>query len=158
MKESIYNSCLLYNHQLFGIVGMQTDDILLLTTDDFVNKEKNAVKSTKILIKNRSYFTTINSIKFNGMKIQLHFGIGINNFVYITLFRETHIGEIVLIQKNEILFINNRGIVRKNLIIKNQYVAQRVRDAYFASICQSETFFDLSYAIQSTEYISEDIN
>ena len=163
MKKSTYDSCLLYSHQSFGIVGMQTDDTLLLATDDFVNKEEKTVKSAKILIKNRSCFISINSIKFNGMKIQLHFSIkdsnffSINNF-YITLFQETHIGKIVLIQKNEISSINNRGVVKKNLTTKNQYVAQRARGAYFASICQLEVFFDLFYAVQSTEYTPDDIN
>ena len=155
MKESTYDFCLLYSHQSFGIVGMQTDDILLLATDDFVSKEEKAVKSAKILIRDRSCLTFINSIKFNGMKIQLHFSI--NNF-YIILFQEIHIGGIILIQKDDISFINNRGIIRKNLTFKDQYIAQRVKGAYFASICQSEAFFDLSYAVQSTEYIPDDIN
>ena len=129
----------------------------MLAIDDFANKKEKAVKSAKILIKNRSCFTSINSIKFNGMKIQLHSSI--NNFIfYIILFQKTHIGEIVLIQKNEILFTSNRGLVRKNLNTKNQYVAQRARNAYFASICQPEVFFDLFYATQSTEYISDDIS
>ena len=157
MKESTYDSCLLYSHQSFGIVGMQTDDILLLATDDFANKEKKAVKSTKILTKDRNCFTFINSIKFNGMKIQLHFNIN-NSTFYIILFQKTHIGEIALIQKNETSFINNRDLVRKNLSIKNQYVAQRARGAYLASICQPEVFFDLSYAVQSIEYIFDDIS
>ena len=155
MKESTYDSCLLYSHQSFGIVGMQIDDILLLTTDDFANKEKKAVKSTKILIRDRSCFTSTNSIKFNDMKIQLHFSI---NNSYITLFQETHIGGIILIQKNETSFTNNRDLVKKNLNTKDQYVAQRARGAYLASICQPEIFFDLSYATQSTEYTSDDIS
>ena len=81
------------------------------------------------------------------MKIQLHIDIDINNSVYITLIQKIHIGEITLIQKNDISFINNRGIIKKNLIPKNQYIAQRAKDAYLASICQSEIFFDLFYAI-----------
>ena len=164
MKESTYDSCLLYSHQSFGIVEMQTDDTLLLAIDDFANREKKAVKSAKILTKDRICLISTNPIKFNGMKIQLHFSIknsnffNINNFFYITLFHETHVGGIALIQKNETLFINNRDLVRKNLSTKNQYVAQRAKGAYLASICQFEAFFDLSYAVQSTEYISDDIN
>ena len=157
MKKSTYDFCLLYSHESFGIVEMQTDDILLLTIDDFANKEEKAVKSAKILIKNRTCLIFINSIKFNDMKIQLHFNI--NNFIfYITLFQETHINEIALIQKNETSSTNNRGLVRKNLNTKNQYVAQRVKGAYLASICQSEASFDLFYATQSTEYTSDDIS
>ena len=164
MKESTYDSCLLYSHQSFGIVGMQTDDTLLLATDDFANRKEKAVKSAKILIRDRICLTFINSIKFNDMKIQLHFNtknsnsLSINNFFYITLFHETHVGGIALIQKNEISFTSNRDLVRKNFSTKNQYVAQRARGAYLASICQPEAFFDLSYAVQSTEYTPDDIS
>ena len=122
MKESTYDFCLLYSHQSFDIVKMQTDDILMLATDDFANKKEKAVKSAKILIKDRNCFIFINSIKFNDMKIQLHFNI--NNFIfYIILFQKTYINEIALIQKNETSFTNNRDLVRKNLNTKNQYVA-----------------------------------
>ena len=47
MKESTYDSCLLYSHQSFGIVRMQTDDILLLATDDFANKEEKQSNQQK---------------------------------------------------------------------------------------------------------------
>ena len=56
MKESTYDFCLLYSHQSFGIVRMQTDDILLLAIDDFVSKEEKAVISAKILIRDRICF------------------------------------------------------------------------------------------------------
>ena len=93
------------------------------------------------------------------MKIQLHFDIDINDFAFnIILFQKIHIGEITLIQKNDASFTNNRGVVRKNLSTKNQYVAQRVRGAYFASICQLEVSFDLFYAVQSIEYTFNDIS
>ena len=157
MKESTYDSCLLYSHESFGIVGMQTDDTLLLATDDFANKEEKAVKSAKILTRDRSCLTFTNSIRFNGMKIQLHFSIN-NSTFYITLFQETHIGGIILIQKDETSFTSNRGIIRKNLTPKDQYIAQRAKGAYLASICQPEVFFDLFYAVQSIEYISDDIS
>ena len=170
MKKSTYDSCLLYSHESFDIVEMQTDDTLLLATDDFANKEKKAVKSTKILIKDRNCLIPINSIKFNDMKIQLHPNTNNSNVSikdsnpfstnnsYITLYQETHIGEITLIQKNETSFINNRRIIKKNLTPKNQYVAQRAKSAYLASICQPEASFDLFYATQSTEYTSDDIS
>ena len=163
MKKSTYDSCLLYSHQPFDIVKMQTDDILLLATDDFANKEKKAVKSAKILIKDRNCLTPTNPIKFNDMKIQLHPSIKNSNFFninnpYITFYQETHIRKIILIQKNEISFTNNRKIIKKNLTPKDQYIAQRAKNAYLASICQFEVSFDLFYAVQSIEYISDDIS
>ena len=43
---------------------------------------------------------------------------------------------------------STRGVVRQAVISKDQYVAQRVREAYIAIICQPEAAFDLSYAAQ----------
>ena len=53
---------------------------------------------------------------------------------------------------------SNRGIVRKTLTTKDQYIAQRVKGAYLASICQPKASFDLFYAAQSTDYTPDDIN
>jgi hypothetical protein len=44
------------------------------------------------------------------------------------------------------------------LILRNQYIAQRAREAYLASICQSEASFDFSHAAQFIEMTSDDIN
>jgi hypothetical protein len=43
---------------------------------------------------------------------------------------------------------SSRGTVRTALTPKDQYVAQRARGAYIASVCQPEASFDLSYAAQ----------
>jgi hypothetical protein len=43
---------------------------------------------------------------------------------------------------------SSRGIVRTALTPKDQYIAQRARGAYIASICQPEASFDLSYTAQ----------
>jgi hypothetical protein len=40
---------------------------------------------------------------------------------------------------------------------KNEYVAQRAREAYIATICQPEAPFDLSYAAQATGIVAEDV-
>jgi len=40
---------------------------------------------------------------------------------------------------------------------KNEYVAQRARGAYIATICQPEAAFDLSYAAQATDIVAEDV-
>jgi hypothetical protein len=41
-----------------------------------------------------------------------------------------------------------RGVTRGLLTPKDQYIAQRARGAYIASICQPEASFDLSFAAQ----------
>lgn len=48
MKESIYDPCLLYSSGLASsIVGMQTDDTLILADNDFASIEEDAIKSAK---------------------------------------------------------------------------------------------------------------
>jgi hypothetical protein len=41
-----------------------------------------------------------------------------------------------------------RGIVRHNVSVKDQYIAQRARGAYLATVSQPEAAFDLSFAAQ----------
>jgi hypothetical protein len=43
------------------------------------------------------------------------------------------------------------------LISKKQYIAQRIRETYLISICQSKAWFDLFRAAKSTEITSDDI-
>jgi hypothetical protein len=44
------------------------------------------------------------------------------------------------------------------LTSRDQYIAQRAREAYLTSICQSEASFDLSHAVQFMKVSSDDIN
>ena len=41
-----------------------------------------------------------------------------------------------------------RGLTHSALTLKDQYVAQRARGAYVASVCQPEAAFNLSFAAQ----------
>ena len=41
---------------------------------------------------------------------------------------------------------SSRGAIRQNLNTKEQYIAQRARGAYVASVCQPEAAYDLSIA------------
>ena len=43
MKESTYDSCLLYCSGPFDIIRMQTDDILILADNDFAGKKEAAI-------------------------------------------------------------------------------------------------------------------
>ncbi len=62
-----------------------------------------------------------------------------------------------MIKDIDIAIISFKDKIRFALISKKQYVAQRARDAYVASMCQFETSFDLSLAAQSMKISSEDI-
>ena len=149
MIKLTYDFCLLYRHQFFGIVGFQTDDIFMLASEKFATDEKNAIAKTKFLIKSRNCLTTTETIKFNELKIELHFFNNESFHANIILRQKTHVGEISFIKRSCTSFISTRGVVRENLIIKNQYIAQKTRGAYLTSFCQFEISFDFSHAIQA---------
>ena len=43
---------------------------------------------------------------------------------------------------------SSRGETRKTVNTKDQYVVQRVRGAYIATVCQPKSPYDLSFAAQ----------
>ena len=149
--QSTYDPCLLYKSEPLGIVGLQTDDTLILADDAFAEAEEDAIKSAKIMTKARDHLTSTKPIKFNGTRIELEAN---GDF---TLRQDTHVGGINFVKKLDASTTSSRGVVRTKLFSKDQYIAQRARGAYLASICQLEASFDLSYAVQSTEFSSDDI-
>ena len=54
--------------------------------------------------------------------------------------------------KRPIDLISSRGEVRKAVVPKDQYISQRARGAYIATVCQPEAAFDLSFAAQTTTH------
>ena len=161
MIEFTYDFCLLYGHEFFGfeIVELQIDDTLMLTDETFAAEEEDAIK--KFLTKSRNCFISIETIKFNELKIELHF---FNNesfheffHVYITLRQKMHISEISLFKQQTISSTNNRDVIRENLSTNDQYVAQKIKGAYLAFLCQLKTSFDLSYVVQTINFSTNDI-
>ena len=55
MTESTYDPCLLYRTDPLGLVGMQTDDTLMLASDQFASEEEDAIKSARIMTKDSSH-------------------------------------------------------------------------------------------------------
>ncbi len=102
MTQFTYDFCLLYktffvdkisNKSIIsGIVGMQTDDTLYETTKAFAKQKDEAIKSAKIMIKNRERFISDNSLKFNETRIER---LDSNEIIYFR--QETHIQDIQLI-------------------------------------------------------------
>jgi hypothetical protein len=133
---------------------MQTDDTLILVDQSFAVVEEKAVHSAKIMIKAREQLTFTNSLKFNDTRIER---IESNDIIYFR--QETHIQDIQLIDSVESTIITSaQDKVRIKLTFRNQYIAQRARETYLTSICQSEASFDLFHAAQSIEMSSDDIN
>jgi hypothetical protein len=161
MTQFTYDSCLLYiiikdtivSRIDMNIVSMQIDDTLILIDQSFAIAEKEAIHSAKIMIKTREQLTSDSLLKFNDTRIER---IDSNDTIYFR--QETHIQEIQLIQLIESIIISVRDKIRAMLISKDQYIAQRIRETYLTSICQSEALFDLSHAAQSIEITSDDIN
>jgi hypothetical protein len=135
---------------------MQTDDTLILVDQSFVVVEKEAIHSVKIMTKTREQLTFTNLLKFNDTRIER---LGSNEIDIIYFRQETHIQDIQLIDSVESTIITSaRDKVRIKLILRDQYIVQRAREAYLTFICQSEASFDLFHAVQSTEMSSDDIN
>ena len=150
MKESKYDPCLLYSSGPFGVVGMLTDDILILADNDFAGKEESAIQTVKIMTKDREHLTSSHPLKFNRVQIKL-------DSEGIVLTKESHVGGILSITNRDVDSTSSRGITRKKLSPKEQYLVQRARDAYIASVCQPEASLDLSRAAQTVEFLPDDI-
>jgi hypothetical protein len=106
---------------------MQTDDILILADQSFVVIEEEALITVKIMIKPREQLILNNALKFNNTRIERFE----SNEIEIIYFRqETHIQEIQLIKIEFIIITSARDKIRTMLILRNQYIAQRVRGTY----------------------------
>jgi hypothetical protein len=148
MDQSTYDPCLLQSNEPFGIVGIQTDDTLFLADEMFAEAEQNELRKAKFLAKEREQLTANTPIKFNGGLIQL-------TPDGITLTQERQCKNVKLIDIKTTTSTSSRGITR-TLAPKDQYIAQRARGAYIASMCQPEASFDLSFAAQVTNPNEDD--
>jgi hypothetical protein len=137
---------------------MQTDDILYEAIEAFVKQKDETIKSAKILTKDREQLISKNSLKFNETRIERLDSNSNESNEAIYFRQKTHIQDIQLIQSIESSsIINARRKVRVNLSLRKQYIIQRARDVYLATICQSEATFDLSRVAQSIDVFSDDI-
>ena len=71
MTISIYNPCLLITKEkdiLFGIVGIQTDNTLILAIEDFVVYKEEALI---FIVKSKKKLSTLNPLLFNSYTLTL---------------------------------------------------------------------------------------
>jgi hypothetical protein len=128
----------------FEVIGLQTDDTLILADDEFVALEENKLVRAHLTSKKREKLNLIISIKFNDELIIL-----INDDNTLLLTQSKQFDQIKLINLSfSINLTSSREEIRKMITLKDQYVAQRARDTYIATISQLEAFFDLSFAVQ----------
>ncbi|KAF2741624.1 hypothetical protein M011DRAFT_497953 [Sporormia fimetaria CBS 119925] len=140
MSTSTYDPCLLItieDQNAFGIVGMQTDDTLMLVTDAFSSLEEKKLEKAQFRSKPKTVLTPDIKMDFNGCTLMMEGNS-------IRLRQKGQGGKICLVDVNA----PSRA---------QQYMEQRARGAYIASTCQPETSFDLSVAAQAQQPSEEDI-
>jgi 3-polyprenyl-4-hydroxybenzoate decarboxylase len=130
---------------------MQTDDTLMLRNDRFAELKENELKKAKLTFKKRKMLITLISIKFNDKMI-------IINSSDILLFNQLkQFDQIRLINMTiSVDLIDSREQISKMMTSKDQYVAQRARDAYIIIMTQSEANFDLFLIAQIINFKEED--
>lgn len=139
MVPSSYDPCLLITTKggPFGVVGMQTDDTLFLAAEEFARLEDKELQLAQLTAKPREELSTLSKLIFNGCIATMEID-----------------GSIHLTQKDQgkkLRLVDKKG---KNL--QQEYLEQRARGAYIASICQPEASFDLSAAAQHKDPTAED--
>ena len=108
MEELTYNFYLLYRSGPFGIVRMQTDDILIFANNNFASKKKADIKVAKIITKDQEQFTFTQTLKFNGAQIKL-------DSKGILLTKKSHVDGIFLVTDHNADSTSLRGITKKKL-------------------------------------------
>ncbi|EED12716.1 hypothetical protein TSTA_052390 [Talaromyces stipitatus ATCC 10500] len=132
METSTYDPCLLISKlgdDEFGLVGMQTDDTLLIYTEKFSRGEQAVLQEASFKAKPKTRLSETKPLEFNDARITLQNGI------------------VNLQQKGQAARIQPVGIEER----AQKYIEQRARGAYLASICQPEAAYDLAVATQLQE-------
>ena len=141
MSTSTYDPCLLITNSdtsIFGIVGMQTDDTLMLGTQAFSSLEEKKIQKAEFRSKPKSTLTPEVQLDFNGCTLTMDASKA------LSLRQKGQGGRIKLVD----IKASDRA---------QQYTEQRARGAYIASTCQPEASFDLSVAAQAQHPSDEDI-
>ncbi len=122
---------------------LQIDDSLMLENKAFADLEEKELKNVKLMFNIREKLIIIKSIKFNDEVINLT-----NDDISLFLNQSKQFGHLRLIIIKSMNLIESRDQIRKSVILKDQYVTQRIRDAYIAIMTQSEASFDLFVVVQ----------
>ena len=146
----MYNLCLLYTNKPFGLVGLQIDNTLFLADTKFAAKEQINFEKARFLAKDQEQLTVDYLIKFNRGLIQL-------NSDGIILTQACQCKNLKPISKVSTVLTSLCSTVYNNLIIEEQYVAQRARGAYIASVSQLKASFNLLFAAQIINLIDANV-
>jgi hypothetical protein len=144
MVTSSFDACLLIgqdNADCFGIAGVQTDDTLVIGTSKFIDKEETEMKKAKFLTKPRQIFNDRDTGDFNGCRILV-------KDAGITMCQKGQAEKLSPVK-------HDKDKVRN--CMPQQYIKQRARGVYIASICQPEAAFDYSVAAQVQKHEADDV-
>jgi hypothetical protein len=114
MDQSTYDPCLLQSNEPFGIVGLQTDDTLLLADETFAEAEQNELHKAKFMAKEREQLTVDTPLKFNGGLIQLA-----SDRTTITLTQKRQCKNLSTISIKPATSTSSRGVTRTSLTSKD---------------------------------------
>jgi hypothetical protein len=133
IETSTYDPCLLISKQKdknFRLVGIQTDNTLLISTEKFSRDEQDALQEASFKAKPKTHLSEDSSIEFNGARVIL---LKDGN---ITLHQKGQASKIQLIGKED---------------RTQKYIKQHARSTYLTSICQPKAAYDLAIAAQLQE-------
>src|SRR6266480_2395057 len=102
------------------------------------------------MAKNREKLTYISAIIFNGGKIKLE----PDNTIILT--QERQCRNLNPVNVKPVNLISSQGKIRTSVTLKDQFITQRARGSYIASVCQPEATFDLSFTAQVINPTEED--
>ena len=141
MASSTYDQCLLITNQKedsFGIVGLQTDDTLILGDQTFLEAEQRELRKAGFTAKPRTELTVTTSLEFNGGRLTLE-------------------GDVIVYRQKDQAAKLSTVPRESDPTYLQRYVEQRARGAYIASLCQPEAAYDLAIAAQTTTPGADDI-
>ncbi|KAI0991645.1 hypothetical protein K3495_g16542 [Podosphaera aphanis] len=116
------------------MLGLQTDDTFAASTTQFKLKEELELQKAQFDAKPIQELTENNPIIFNGAHISIS-----NTTISVT--QHDQVSKIALLKDT----------------CKHEYVSQRARGSYIASVCQPQVAFGLSHAAQITNPTSIDV-
>jgi hypothetical protein len=142
MVTSTYDPCLLITTTkgVFGVVGMQTDDTLILGSEEFDTIEDEELTKAKFSAKPKELLSPETPLIFNGC---------------ILTQKE---GDVAVELRQKEQGKKLKPVNPKSKDSQHEYIEQRARGAYIATICQPEAAFDLSVAAQHQNPTEADIN
>ena len=99
-----------------------------------------------MLAKKKKKLISLHSIKFNDAYIKQENSSRQEIFFYLNQERLCKNLRLMTFQSSDLT--SARGVIRKSVTFEDQYVAQRAKSAYIATLSQSKAAFDFSFFVQ----------